>query len=333
MTGLVAGGYAGAGARGLYPLTFAADALTAQPPLAPFVNVSAGVPSGACWFLVDESANCVRLVDPARDWQERAAFASGGEAPCHLALDQERSLLAVANYGSGTVAMFRLDRESRAASSPAIFQGKGGGPAADRQEGPHAHWVGFGRDGRLYSTDLGTDRVHAFDVGYGSETLLPSASWVAPAGSGPRQLAFHPSLPIAYLVSELASTLTVLHLAADGTITAGQSFSTLPQGVSADNLGGAIAIDAAGTRLFVSNRGHDSVSAFAMDEGGEVTLVGNAPSGGTSPRFLLVHDGHVLVAHEKAGGVTALRLDDHGVPHATTVRADVPGAAFLGVSP
>lgn len=327
MTTLIAGGYAEAGAQGLYPLTLGDD-LAVGAPVAPLVNVSAGVDAGnGRWLFVDEAAGCVRLVDAADDWRQHAAVASGGDAPCHLALNPVRRLLAVANYGSGSVALFRLGADAAPIPPLAVFQGQGNGPVADRQEAPHAHWVGFARDGRLYATDLGADRVHVFDPDTDPELRTP-VSWAAPPGSGPRQIAFHSHLPIAYLVSELASTLTLLRLDA-GAITAGVVLSTLPPGTS-DSLVGAVAIDPAGTRLYVSNRGHDSIATFLLDAAGEPTLAGHVPSGGRSPRFLLLADDILLAAHEKSGGVTALRLDADGIPRSPQRRADVPGAAFLG---
>jgi len=250
-----------------------------------------------------------------------------------LALDASARLLTVANYDSGTVALFRLDPYSGLpVAPPAIHQSEGSAPTPERQDGPHAHWVGFAPNGRLYATDLGTDRVLAFDVDAG--TLgAPMVAHVALPGSGPRQLAFHPTLSIAFLVSELASTLTVLRVGEDGALTIEATLSTLPADAAPGSLGGAITLNPAGTRLYVSNRGHDSVAAFAIGLAGEATPLGHTRTGGSSPRFLLLVDDHLLVAHEQAGGVTVLPIDTDGRPRPPIARADVPGAAFLGALP
>lgn len=327
MIWLIAGGYAGAGADGIVALSLAHGELIRGDRLAPFTGVSAGVRAGDRWLIVDEEASRIRLVDPAQGWCEIASVPSGGEAPRHLAFDPARGLLAVANYASGTVAILPCDPAGDPSfGEPRIFHGGGRGAVADRQSGPHAHWVGFGRDGRLYTTDLGADRIRVLDPALG----LPVFGWAAPAGSGPRQIAFHPRLPIAYLISELASTLTVLRIAGDA-LEPLQTLSTLPEGCASENLGGAIAIDAAGTRLHVSNRGHDNIATFVLDAQGIAALHGHVLSGGSSPRFLLLveGDGMLLVAHETAGGITALALDPAGFPNSTSLRADLPGAAFL----
>lgn len=319
---LFAGGYAAAGARGLYPLSLEGKALSVGEPVSSVVNVSGGlrVPGTERWFLVDESAGLIRLLDAGDGWRELACVPSGGVGPCHLALDS--GTLAAANYENGTVALFALNDEGRPQGTPRVFQHKGNGSDADRQKGPHAHWVGFAH-GRLYAADLGADRIFTY-----STTV--DAAYVAPPGSGPRQLAFHPRLPVAYLVSELASTLTVLRVGEDGALIAARILTTLPPDAG-ESLGGAIRLSDDASRLYVSNRGHDSIAAFAVQQDGDITLLSHTPTGGSSPRFLLLADGHLLVAHEKSGGVTLLPLDGEGCPSAPVARADVPGAAFLGV--
>ncbi|MBB3910579.1 6-phosphogluconolactonase [Sphingomonas desiccabilis] len=330
-----AGGYQEPGARGLCRLTITGEGLEAGPNLAAYANVSAGIrrPGTGLWYLVDEEADRVTLADADTDWREVASFSSGGHGPCHLALDRSGRLLSIANYGSGTVAMYRLDGEGLPVGPPAIHQNEGQGPNVERQEGPHAHWVGFAPDGRLYAADLGTDQILAFPTHAPTGALgEPSVAYAAPPGSGPRQLAFHPILPVAFLVSELASTLTVLKIEESGTLSVQHILSTLPADAAPDSLGGAVALNPAGTRLYVSNRGHDSVASFAVDPEGEVRLLGHTPSGGTSPRFLLLLEDKLLVAHEKAGGVTILPLDGTGRPGPSAGQAELPGAAFLGAS-
>lgn len=333
MRRVIAGGYAEAGADGLYSLEHGTHGLSVTAVVAPVHNVSAGIvdATGTRWFFVDETAGELVLLDAARDWSERARVPSGGEQPCHLALAADGRHLAVAHYGSGTTALFALDADGTPRSPPALYQHRGHGPNAERQDGPHAHWVGFDATGRLYVTDLGTDQVLVL-APEDHALAAPRVAYQAPPGSGPRQIAFHPTLPVVYLVSELAASVTVLDVADDGALQKRRIHATLPDGVErGDTLGGAILLR--GDRLLVSNRGHDSVATFAIDDAGDLQLLAVPHSGGRSPRFLLIDAGHLLVAHEQAGGVTLLPLGDDGVPGAVIARADVPGAAFLGVLP
>jgi 6-phosphogluconolactonase len=331
---LIAGGYAEAGARGVYPLSWDGGTLAVGQPLASLVNISGGVrlPGSSRWFLVDEAANTITLADAAARWHPLATVASCGEAPCHLALSPNRQRLAVANYESGSVAVYTLDPSSGVpVAPPLVHQGTGRGPVPERQEGPHAHWVGFTSDSRLYIADLGADRVRVLDLAEAS--LQSRNAYIAPPGSGPRQLAFHPSLPLAFLVSELASTLTVQRCAPDGTLAEERILSTLPEDGDVESLGGAIVLDGAGRRVYVSNRGHDSVATFDVADDGSVSPPIYTSTGGSSPRFLLLLEDNrvLLVAHEKSGGVTALPLDNDGYLSAPVSHADMPGAAFLAL--
>ncbi|MCD2317427.1 lactonase family protein [Sphingomonas sp. IC-11] len=337
ITRVIAGGYAEQGAEGLRLLQIDGDRFTRNDLVTPIVNVSAGVriPTSSKWLFVDEAAGCVRLADASDEWRELASVPSGGEGPCHLALDANATRVAAANYDSGTVALFELDAAHHPLTPPVLHQNRGHGPDPDRQESAHAHWVGFGPDGRLYVADLGIDQLLAFRVpGAASPLAEPAPVLRAPPGSGPRQLAFHPRLPIAYLVSELASTLTVLSID-DERFAVGQTLSTLPDDFAGESLGGAIALRPDGRRLYVSNRGHNSVATFALDAKGQATLLGHSSCGGSSPRYLLLlpDQQRLLVAHEEEGGVTLLPVDADGLPQRPADRADVPGAAFLGLVP
>ena len=316
----IVGGYAEAGATGLYLVRHRTGRLHVESVVAPIRNVSAGVRrDAALWYLVDEVAGEVVLVDCV-DWREVARFVSGGDAPCHLALDASRTMRAVAHDEDGTIALFALDDRGLPTGDPDRYRDDGHGPDPERQAGPHAHWVGSTPEGTLYATDLGRDCVLGYLL-HGGRLGLAEIAFTAPPGSGPRQIAFHPDRSILYLLSELASTLTVLDRGDDGRLVARQCVSTLPS--PDDSLGGAILIDR--DRLYVTNRGHDSVATFAIETDGMVRLVGHRASGGVSPRFLAIDGDNLLIAHEKQGGVTL--LPRHGP---ILARADVPGAAFLG---
>ena len=336
-TALIVGTYERLGGTGLVPLTLCGDSMTAAPRVSGVPDASFGRWS-ARWqrffFVVEQESG--RLVTCGADLGPvGAGAASGGAAPCHLALDREERFLAVANYESGSVALFRIDAGALPPSPAAMHQLAGHGADPERQGGPHAHWVGFGGDGQwLYVVDLGTDAVLRLPVDPDAATLgEPEIAYAAPAGSGPRHLAFHPAGPRAYLVSELASTLTVLDVDPRGTLTPVQTRSTLPEGAS-DSLGGAIVINAAADRLYVTNRGHDSIAAFAVHPDG-VTLIQTVSSGGASPRFLLLleEERRLLVANEEGGTVCQFGIDVDGRLDRAGEPVEIPGAVFLARRP
>ncbi|MEG3179579.1 lactonase family protein [Sphingomonas sp. LT1P40] len=332
---LIAGTYAGRRGPGLVPLVSGPKDWTASAPLAAIKNVSFGVQASASGvrYLLDEQQKGA-LGIYGRDMRQLGVFSTLGADPCHAALSPDARTLAVANYSSGSVALWRLDPKTGLPTGEAQrIEHRGSGPNAKRQAAPHAHWVGFAANGRvLYAVDLGADAIfaHAIDPRTGSVGAT-SIAYRAQAGSGPRHLADHPRLPVAYLVAELTNTVTILTAHRDGTFTAQGSLSTLPAGFDGSSYVAHIAINRAGTRLYVSNRGHDSIAVFAIGRTGALQLIQHVACGGHWPRlFLLLEDrGEMLVANERSGNVAILRLGTDGRLGSAKRGPSVPGVAFL----
>src|SRR4051794_10632401 len=68
---------------------------------------------------------------------------SSGVAPCHVAVDRTSRFLAVANYTSGSVAGFHLERDGSIGELTSLAAAKGSSVNPERQAGPHAHQVVF----------------------------------------------------------------------------------------------------------------------------------------------------------------------------------------------
>lgn len=334
---LVAGTYANEGGKGLYRLTSAGEAWTVGEAVGSITDASFGVTSprlGSYFVLREGDRGSLVVYD--RDYRPLATRSTLGSGPCHVALSADQSAVAVANYSSGNVALWRLDKTTGLPNGEAqTVQHEGRGPNADRQAGPHAHWVGFTKDGRwLHSVDLGADAIfaHAFAAGTLGTTKI---AYRAPAGSGPRHLARHPRLPVAYLVSELANTLTVLAANDDGTFRATATLPTLPAGFTAASQAAHIAVNAAGTRLYVSNRGHDSIAVFALAPNGDARLIQHVASGGHWPRFFLLLEDRreMMVANERSGTVIVFTVDGEGRLAPKPGSLTVPGVVFLARRP
>lgn len=332
---LIAGTYAREGGPGLVPLAARSSGWVAGRPLATIRNASFGVRStiNGIRYLLDEQEKG-RLGVYDHDLRPLGDFSTLGADPCHAALSPDGGLLAVANYSSGSVAIWRLDRGSgRPLEEAQLVVHSGSGPNRARQAGPHAHWVGFALGGKLlHAVDLGADAIfaHAVDPRSGAITAS-SVAYQAPAGSGPRHLARHPRLPVAYLVSELANTVTVLAARPDGTFAAKGVVSTLPAAFHEASTAAHIAVNRRGTRLYVSNRGHDSIAVFAIAADGGLTLLQHAGSGGRGPRlFLLIEErGEMLVANQRSGNVARLALGKDGRLGAAAHGPAIPGVVFL----
>jgi len=129
-----------------------------------------------------------------------------GTAPAHISVDKSGRYVLVANYNSGSVAVFPIGNDGKLGPHTAFAQQVGSSVNKQRQAGPHAHFIGTDHNNRFaLSADLGTDQVlvYRFDVNSGSLTPNdPPFATVTP-GSGPRHVAFAPSANFVYLSSEM----------------------------------------------------------------------------------------------------------------------------------
>lgn len=257
---------------------------------------------------------------------------SQGKDPCHLTVDEKGRNVLVANYTSGTVAVLPVSAEGRLGAATAVRRGSGTGPVRDRQEGPHAHMILLDRTERYAVwTDLGADRVHVdrFDGSSGGlQPANPDGVAVEP-GSGPRHLAWHPSGRAVYVLNELTATVSVLQFdAGRGRLENLQTVATRPSGATSENTAAEIVVSPDGRFLYTSNRGDDSIAAFAVD-GATLRLkpVGQVPSGGRTPRnFAIDPSGRwLIVANQDSDSLVVFRLDPKtGVPSAVGQPASVP---------
>jgi len=332
---LIAGTYVREGGPGLVPLTASPSGWVAGRPIDTIRNASFGVrasANGIRYLLDEQEQGQLGVYD--RGLKPLGGYSTLGADPCHAAFSPDGGMLAVANYSSGSVAIWRIDRSTGLPMGDAqLIAHTGSGPNRARQAGPHAHWVGFAMGGKLlHAVDLGADAIfaHVLDPRSGA-IISTSLAYRAPAGSGPRHLARHPRLRIAYLVSELANTVTILAARPDGTFAAKGSVSTLPTAFSGPSTAAHIMVNKSGTRLYVSNRGHDSIAVFAIDADGGLSLLQHVGCGGRGPRlFLLIEErGEMLVANQRTGNVARLPLGKDGRLGAAVFGTAIPGVVFL----
>ena len=227
---------------------------------------------------------------------------SGGAAPCHIALDRTERMLMAANYNGGSVAAFPVMEDGSLGERSFFHQHTGSGTNTSRQDIPHAHSANPSPDNRFaLVTDLGLDKVFVYRLNPekgGMELNIPAYAVVAD-GSGPRHLAFHPSRSVVYVINEMASTVTVFNYQPDaGTLSEIQTISTLPADFEGRSSTAEVVVDPSGRYLYGSNRGHDSIAVFSIDQdNGKLEALQHRSTGGRSPRnFCLSPDGRFLLA-------------------------------------
>jgi 6-phosphogluconolactonase len=239
---------------------------------------------------------------------------SEGTGPCHLAIDRAGRHLLVANYGGGNVAVLPIGPDGRLAPASCVRAHEGSGPDRGRQEKPHAHGVYLSGDERFaFSPDLGADRVFVYRYDGDEGRLEPHGAAALPPGSGPRHLAFDPKGRHAYVINELLSTITTFaYDAAKGTLTPGETVTTLPSGFGGPSSTAEVAVSPDGRFVYGSNRGHDSIAVFTRDEAsGRIAPQGHVALAGRTPRhFTLDPTGRfLLVGHQGSDSIGLFRVD------------------------
>ena len=295
------GTYTGPKSKGIYVFHFDAAGHVSAPQLA-------GETVNPSFLAVDPTEHFLYAVNEISDYQGQksgavSAFSvdsktgslvflnqvsSRGADPCYVTLDKTGKYVLVANYTSGTVAVFPRLPDGKLGDASTAVQHAGHGPNAERQEGPHAHQIVLSKDNRFaVAVDLGLDKllVYRFDSQKGTLTPNDPPSAALDPGSGPRHLAFTPDGNFAYVLAEMGSTITAFAFdSSKGVLRKLQTLSTLPKGFKGQNDAAEIAVSPSGKFVYASNRGDDSIAVFAIGADGSLTLVERTPTQGKTPR-------------------------------------------------
>ena len=238
---------------------------------------------------------------------------SAGDYPCFVSCNEEGFVLT-ANYGSGTIGLLRIDQTGKLNGPLDISQHMGRGTNA-RQDGPHAHSAWFvPNQNIIIAVDLGTNELWFSKLDSNRNELIPSDPEklaMAPE-SGPRHLDFHPNGKWIYVINELSSTVTQLQIDSSGQYEMMSTMSTLPSDFTGENLCADIHVSLDGKFLYASNRGHNSIVIYQLNEmDGKLTLVGHEGVHGDWPRnFTLSQDGaYLLVANQKSNNIVSFKRD------------------------
>jgi len=300
---LLSGSYTGPDGEGLKLLSFDTETagfeLVRSYPGTPDVSWIAFAPSTRTVYVTDEMAARAGAFSLAADNSTASPLGyqpTGANYPCYLRLSPKGTKLAVANYGDDSTVVFGLDAATGALKSdPTVLR------SAHEHDKGHAHWTQWSPESdRLYTVDLGHDEVRSVRYEAGNFVGEPETAFKAPRATGPRHLAFHPNGKFAYLFTEYAETLTALARQPDGTLTELNTLSALPDDFHDESTGAHIQINAAGTVAYVSNRGHNSITAFAIAADGRISVRQNIDCGGNWPRFFLLLDKHLIVANQES---------------------------------
>jgi len=191
--------------------------------------------------------------------------------------------------------------------------------------------------GRIaYVPDLSMDVIREFLYDPDAGTLTPASvlrSGPENMALGPRYLEFHPSLPVCYVVKELASNVSVFAFDVEGaqrlvdggaaganvatpTLHLMQTIRMIPDAFPRDmNTCGRITVHTVGSHVLVSNRGHDSIAVFKvnrdMPNPGSLILACIQHTKGATPRhFTFDGSGQWLItANQDSNCISIFRFN------------------------
>ncbi len=266
-----------------------------------------GTPGGVSAFAIDRTTGGLSLLNhrPAE-----------GRGPSYVSMDQTGRFVLDANYGGGYVEVFAANADGSLGERTAFVQHHGKGVHPERQTKPYAHWIGTDPSNKFaLAADLGIDQilVYRFDAQSGKLSPNNPAFTKTQPGMGPRHLMFHPNGKWVYAIEELGNAVTAFAWdGAHGTLTELQTIGMLPEDFKDTTKAAEIAIHNSGRFLYASNRGHDSIVVYAIEEAtGKLTLKQRLPSGGKTPRYFTLDPTHrwLIVGNQDSDNIVVFAVD------------------------
>lgn len=289
-------------------------------------DAAAGDGGSVASYAIDKTTGRLQMLD---------THSSMGSWPCHLITDMSGKHILTANYLNGSLGVIPVAADGAWQAGARRVQHEGSSVNPERQEGPHVHSVNLDPSGRfVVAPDLGIDQAKIYRFDDTAGTLTEVGSLAVTPGSGPRHFDFHPNGRWAYLLNELAATITVCHWDGDvGALTTVQTIHTLPADWEGHVSTADIHVHPSGKWVYNSNRGHDSITMYAVDPThGQLTLLGQESTQGKTPRnFALDPAGRKLyAANQDSDTVVVFDIDQEtGLLHATGEVVAVPNPVCL----
>lgn len=243
---------------------------------------------------------------------------SHGAAPCHVTVDKTGKNLFVANYDGGSIAVLPIGADGKLGEASAAIQHHGSSVNKERQQEPHAHCIRPSPDNRFaLVADLGLDEVlvYRFDPAKGTLTPNDPPFGKTPAGAGPRHFAFSPNGKFVYVINEIQCTAsTFAYDAKNGALHLLDTISTLPDGykVTTEDSTAELRVHPSGKFVYGSNRGHDSITVFAVDSAsGTLKTLERVSTQGKTPRGFDIDPtgSYLIAANQNSDSLVVFQID------------------------
>ncbi|MGN1181553.1 MAG: lactonase family protein [Faecalibacillus sp.] len=245
------------------------------------------------------------------DLEMYSFFDSMGRSYTHLCISKDNHYLFTANYHVGATAAFLLKDKKIIKKIGTVHHHGLGIDLLKRQTGPHAHYVGITPDDKyLYSVDLGADKVVMYDYTNGILTEQPKCNLLMIPGSGPRHMIFSKDGRFSYVINEISNSIMVYSYL-DGHYTLIQGINCVPRHFHDFSSAAAIRMTESGHHMMISNRGHDSVVLYRVNqETGKISLLYMVHTGKGPRDFNIIDDKYVIVASQEDNEIELYTFDE-----------------------
>ncbi len=276
-------------------------------------------------------------IDSAGKLRKLNSQPAAGTSPCYVHVEASQRNVLMVNYtvdgARGNIRIYPIDGAGSLQANSEMIEHDGGGPNPERQGESHPHMIVTTPDNRFAVVpDLGTDKIYLYALDSAQGRLSLSQTLDLPGGAGPRHVAFHPQLPRMYVINELDSTMASWQFDENDNWTRLSILSTLPAGhvqpAANPNYCADVHVHPNGKFLYGSNRGHDSIVIYTLDDAGLPQYLGNESTRGQWPRaFLIDPRGEYLIVgnrHTDDAAVFAIDPDSGKLTHRSSLALPAP---------
>lgn len=256
-------------------------------------------------FKIDESDGQIRYLN---------TVSTEGENPVHLSVDATNQWLFVANLQTGTVAVIPRNTDGTLGKCKELYRIPG------LKEGtishPHQVIQDFSRKYLFVSCQgrkQGFGQVVVFKINSKDGSLEETCTVRSREIAEPRHMVFHPNNRFCYGVNEKDYSVTNYSFDdQNGVLVPQQILPTLPSTYTGDGWASGIVIDNTGSLIIVSNRKHDSITSFKIDQmTGHLCFADCIKVGGEQPRFIAMSlaGNRVVAANELSNTIIEFNID------------------------
>jgi len=250
--------------------------------------------------------------------------------PCYISLSADGGFLLLANYGSASVAVVKLNDSGipESVAHTILYE-------TDSTNVSHPHMIRQDPAGKsVYVTDLGLDRIimYELDVITGMLVLKEDGIVNVDKGSGPRHFVFNAGGSALYLINELSSTIMVFNVDEKGGLRLKQTLNTLEEDFDGKSYCADVHISGDGKFLYGSNRGENTIVIYKINSDGSLSLAGRSSCGGDWPRnFVIEPSGRfLLVGNQRSDQISVFSIDRNtGMPEGPVASAEMKTPACL----